>query len=190
MTCCSSFRFYHTQACFGCVSWRNASPQYQRVHCRISTASWIRHQNTRHIREHLIHQAFCPDRVYTVTVRILGVVFLATLLLFRIIYLIQYITTIFEFPALSPVDLMWSKVNQLFRATGNRNVFSETWVTRLNISGEIWKWRCTNAPHPTWRSKEEWEKLPKHRCAKLVASKSERLEAVTAVKGAPTKYKT
>ena len=36
--------------------------------------------------------------------------------------------------------------------------------------------------------KEEWEKLPKNRCAKLVASYSRRLEAVIAAKGASTKY--
>jgi len=37
--------------------------------------------------------------------------------------------------------------------------------------------------------KEEWEKLPKNRCAKLVASYSKRLEAVIAAKGASTKYR-
>jgi len=36
--------------------------------------------------------------------------------------------------------------------------------------------------------KEEWEKLPKDRCAKRVASCSRRLEAVIAAKGASTKY--
>ena len=36
--------------------------------------------------------------------------------------------------------------------------------------------------------KEEWEKLPKDRCAKRVASYSRRLEAVIAAKGASTTY--
>jgi hypothetical protein len=36
--------------------------------------------------------------------------------------------------------------------------------------------------------REEWEKLPKYRCAKLVASYSRRLEAVIPAKGASTKY--
>ena len=36
--------------------------------------------------------------------------------------------------------------------------------------------------------KEEWEKLPKKRCAKVEASYSKRLEAVIAGKGASTKY--
>ena len=36
--------------------------------------------------------------------------------------------------------------------------------------------------------REEWEKLPKYRCAKLVASNPRRLEAVIAAKGASTKY--
>jgi hypothetical protein len=36
--------------------------------------------------------------------------------------------------------------------------------------------------------KEEWEKLPKYRCAKHVASYPRKLEAVIAVKGASTKY--
>jgi hypothetical protein len=36
-------------------------------------------------------------------------------------------------------------------------------------------------------SREEWEKLPKYRCAKLVASYPRRLEVITA-KGASKKY--
>ena len=36
--------------------------------------------------------------------------------------------------------------------------------------------------------REEWEKLPKYRSAKLVASYPRRLEAVIAGKGASTKY--
>jgi hypothetical protein len=36
--------------------------------------------------------------------------------------------------------------------------------------------------------REEWEKLPKYRCAKLVASYTQRLEVVIAAKGASTKY--
>ena len=35
--------------------------------------------------------------------------------------------------------------------------------------------------------REEWEKLPKYRCAKLVVSYPRRLEAVIAAKGASTK---
>jgi hypothetical protein len=36
--------------------------------------------------------------------------------------------------------------------------------------------------------REEWEKLPKYRCAKLVALYPRRLKAVIAAKGASTKY--
>ena len=36
--------------------------------------------------------------------------------------------------------------------------------------------------------REEWEKLPKYRCVKLVASYPRRLEAVITAKGASTKY--
>jgi hypothetical protein len=36
--------------------------------------------------------------------------------------------------------------------------------------------------------KEEWEKLPKYRCAKLVVSNQRRLEAVIAAKVTSTKY--
>ena len=36
--------------------------------------------------------------------------------------------------------------------------------------------------------REEWEKLPKYRCAKLVASYPKRFKAVIAAKGALTKY--
>ncbi|CDQ99147.1 unnamed protein product [Oncorhynchus mykiss] len=37
--------------------------------------------------------------------------------------------------------------------------------------------------------REEWEKLPKYRCAKLVASYPRRLKALIAAKGASTKYR-
>jgi hypothetical protein len=37
--------------------------------------------------------------------------------------------------------------------------------------------------------REKWEKLPKCRCAKLVASYSRRLKAVITAKGASTKYR-
>jgi hypothetical protein len=36
--------------------------------------------------------------------------------------------------------------------------------------------------------REEWEKLPKYRCAKLVASYLRRLKAVIAAKDVSTKY--
>jgi hypothetical protein len=36
--------------------------------------------------------------------------------------------------------------------------------------------------------REEWEKLPKYRCEKLVAPYTRTLEAVFAAKGASTKY--
>ena len=36
--------------------------------------------------------------------------------------------------------------------------------------------------------REEWEKLPKYRCAKLVVSYPRRLQAVIAAKGASKKY--
>ena len=67
---------------------------------------------------------------------------------------------------------------------------TRTW-TRSNISGETWKYLYSDAPHPTWQSvicREEWEKLSKYRCAKLVVSYPRRLESVIAAKGASTKY--
>jgi hypothetical protein len=36
--------------------------------------------------------------------------------------------------------------------------------------------------------REEWEKIPKYRCAKLVASYPRRLKSVITAKGALTKY--
>jgi transposase len=36
--------------------------------------------------------------------------------------------------------------------------------------------------------REEWEKLPKYRCAKLVSSYPRRIEAIIAAKVASTKY--
>ncbi|KAG2466070.1 TC1A transposase, partial [Polypterus senegalus] len=46
----------------------------------------------------------------------------------------------------------------------------------------------SNLTEIEWYCKEEWAKLAKDRCAKLVASYSKRLEAVIAAKGASTKY--
>ncbi|KAE8297922.1 Solute carrier family 2, facilitated glucose transporter member 10 Glucose transporter type 10 [Larimichthys crocea] len=31
-------RFHHSEECCGILGWRNASPQYQRVHCQVSTS--------------------------------------------------------------------------------------------------------------------------------------------------------
>ena len=39
-----------------------------------------------------------------------------------------------------------------------------------------------------WICREEWEKLSKNRCAKLVASYPRGIESVIAAKGASTKY--
>jgi hypothetical protein len=69
---------------------------------------------------------------------------------------------------------------------------ARTW-TRSNNSWETWKQLYSDAPYPTWQAldricREEWEKLPKYRCAKLVESYPRRLEAVIAAKGASTKY--
>ena len=61
-----------------------------------------------------------------------------------------------------------------------------------NICEETWRWQFTDASHPVWRSlericREEWDKLPKSVCAKLVETYSRRIEAVTAADRAPTK---
>ena len=46
----------------------------------------------------------------------------------------------------------------------------------------------SNLPELERICREEWEKLPKYRCAKLVASYPRRLNPVIAAKGASTKY--
>ena len=45
-----------------------------------------------------------------------------------------------------------------------------------------------NLPELERICREEWENLPKYRCANLVASHPRRLEAVIAAEGASTKY--
>ena len=66
----------------------------------------------------------------------------------------------------------------------------------LNPSEHLWR-DLKKAVHRRFPSnlmelerccKEEWAKLAKYRCAKLVASYSKRLEAAIAAKGASTKY--
>ena len=46
----------------------------------------------------------------------------------------------------------------------------------------------SNLTEPERICREEWEKLPKYRCAKLVVSHTRGLYAVIAAKGASTKY--
>ena len=68
-----------------------------------------------------------------------------------------------------------------------------SWFTRWSYValGDLWLF------HPniviltpdSWICREEWEKLPKYRCAKLVASNPRRLEAIFAAKGASTRYR-
>ena len=67
---------------------------------------------------------------------------------------------------------------------------AQTWI-RLNISGELENGCAPTLPiqHSHDGAWEEWAKLPKDNCAKLVASYSKISEAVIAAKGASTKYK-
>ena len=43
---------------------------------------------------------------------------------------------------------------------------AQTW-TRFNISGEIWKWLCTDAAHPTWWSLRGPAKKNGRNCPKI-----------------------
>jgi hypothetical protein len=66
-------------------------------------------------------------------------------------------------------------------------------VWPANISGETLKIAVhdrspSNLTELERICREEWEKLTKYRCAKLVASYPRRLKAVIAAKGASTKY--
>ena len=68
-------------------------------------------------------------------------------------------------PDLNPIEYLW---RDLKIAVQRRSPFNLAELERI----------C----------REEWEKLPKYRCAKLVASYPRRLKAVIAAKGASTKY--
>jgi hypothetical protein len=63
-------------------------------------------------------------------------------------------------------------------------------IKHLWIDLEIALQRCSpsNLTELDRICREECEKLPKYRCAKLVASYPRRFEAVIAAKGASTKY--
>lgn len=61
-------------------------------------------------------------------------------------------------------------------------VRAQTW-TQWKSSEEIWKWLCTDIFHPTWWS--FWSSAKKKLC---LVSYSKRRVAVTAAKGASTKY--
>ena len=71
---------------------------------------------------------------------------------------------------------------------------TQTWIP-LRICGNAWK--LPDAVHRRFPCnlteleqiyKEEWEEIPKSRCAKLVHAYPRRLEAVIAAKSASTKY--
>ena len=68
-------------------------------------------------------------------------------------------------PDLNPIEHLW---RDLKIAVQRRSPYNLTELERI----------C----------REEWEKLPKYRCAKRVASYPKRLEGVIAAKGASTKY--
>ena len=67
----------------------------------------------------------------------------------------------------------------------NLNPFEHLWRD-LKIAVQILS--SSNLTELERSCREEWEKLPKYRCAKLVASYPRRLEAVITAKGASTKY--
>ena len=61
----------------------------------------------------------------------------------------------------------------------------------LNPIEHLWRDLKIAVPNLTGLERicrEEWEKLPKYRCAKRVASYPRRLKAVIAAKGTSTKY--
>ena len=66
----------------------------------------------------------------------------------------------------------------------------------LNPMNHLWRdlkialhrWSPSNLTEFKRICREEWPKIPKSMCAKLVASYPRRLEAVIAAKGASTKY--
>ena len=68
-------------------------------------------------------------------------------------------------PDLNPIDHLWRDLTKAVQRRSPSN------LTKLERS-------C----------REEWEKLPNYRCAKLVASNPRRLEDVIAAKGYSTKY--
>ena len=78
---------------------------------------------------------------------------------------------------------------------------TQEWLRDKSLNVLVWPTQSTdlNPTEHVWRDlkiavqrkricREEWEKLPKYRCAKLVVSYPRRLEAVVTAKGASTKY--
>jgi hypothetical protein len=82
-------------------------------------------------------------------------------------------------------------MQEWLRGKSLKSLRAWTW-TQSKISGETWKYLQCNAPHPTWQveriCREKWEKLPKYRCAKLVALYPRSLNAIIPDKVASTKY--
>ncbi|KAA8593635.1 hypothetical protein FQN60_009751 [Etheostoma spectabile] len=53
-----SNKFYHSEECCCIISWRNTSPQYQRVHCQVSPSGAL--NSTKHFQNALIWRALRP----------------------------------------------------------------------------------------------------------------------------------
>ena len=81
----------------------------------------------------------------------------------------------------------------------NKNVKALEWPSQsidLNPIENLWKdlkiavhrHSPSNSTELEQICKEEWEKIPKFRCAKLIQTYPRRLEALVAAKGASTKY--
>ena len=100
----------------------------------------------------------------------------------------------------------WGEGSPSNRATKHTAKITQEWLRDKSLN--VLEWPSQSPDKHLWRDlkiavqrhspsnltelericKEEWEKLPKYRCAKLVASYPRRLEAVIAAKGASTKY--
>ena len=62
----------------------------------------------------------------------------------------------------------------------------ENWWKELKMA--VYRCSLSNLTELARICQEEWAKMSRNKCAKLVASFPKRLEAVTAAKGAATKY--
>lgn len=52
-------RFHHSEECCGILSWRNASQQYQRVHCQVSTAEWFKWHDWHYMEDLMLKEKLC-----------------------------------------------------------------------------------------------------------------------------------
>ena len=93
-----------------------------------------------------------------------------------------------KYTAKATQEVLWDKSLNVLEWPSQSLDLNPTEHLWRDLKIAVWRHSPSNLTDLERICREEWEKFPKYRCAKLVASYPKRLEGVIAVKGASTKY--